>query len=71
MAFCFVVSVEFNDILLYFSDSSNYTLWNAQIMATQGSMARCRVPDVMALYEKCMNKMYKRINRSDEVTLSE
>lgn len=45
-------------------------MWNAQIMATQGSMARCKVPDVMTLYEKCMKNMYKR-NRCDEVTLSE
>lgn len=51
-------------------DPANYILWNAQIMATQGSMARCRVPDVMTLYEKCMKNMYKR-NRNDEVTLSE
>lgn len=38
-------------------------------MATQGSMARCKVPDVMELYEKCMKNMYKR-NRRDDVTLS-
>lgn len=55
------------DVIL---DPANYILWNAQIMATQGSMARCTVPDVMALYEKCMKNMYKR-NRCDEVTLSE
>lgn len=39
-------------------------------MATQGSMARCKIPDVLELYEKCMKNMYKR-NRCDEVTLSE
>lgn len=38
-------------------------------MATQGSMARCRVPDVLQLYEKCMKNMYKW-NRCDDVTLS-
>lgn len=53
-----------------FADPANYILWNAQIMATQGSMARCTVPDVMQLYEKCMKNMYKR-NRNDDVTLSE
>lgn len=50
-------------------DPADYILWNAQIYATQGSMARCRVPDVMTLYEKCMKNMYKR-NRCDDVTLS-
>lgn len=38
-------------------------------MATQGSMARCNVPDVLNLYENCMKNMYKR-NRNDDVTLS-
>lgn len=52
------------------ADPANYILWNAQLMATQGSMARCRVPDVLSLYEKCMKNMYRR-NRCDEVTLSE
>lgn len=56
--------------LFKYLDSANYLLWNAQIMATQGSMARCRIPDVLELYEKCMKNMYKR-NRCDEVTLSE
>lgn len=38
-------------------------------MATQGSMARCNVPDVLNLYETCMKNMYKR-NRNDDVTMS-
>lgn len=63
-------SYFFLNFSLAISDPANYILWNAQIMATQGSMARCRVPDVLALYETCMKNMYKR-NRCDEVTLSE
>lgn len=51
-------------------DPANYTLWLAQIMASQGSMARCSVPDVLKLYERCMKQMYGR-NRYDEVMLSE
>ncbi|XP_055318177.1 nuclear exosome regulator NRDE2 isoform X2 [Sitodiplosis mosellana] len=58
---------KFLDALIQ-KDPANYILWNAQIMATQGSMARCRVPDVMTLYEKCMKNMYKR-NRCDDLTL--
>lgn len=50
-------------------DPTNYILWNAQILATQGSMARCVVPDVLKLYEKCMKSMYNK-NRYDEVMLS-
>ncbi|KAG4079354.1 hypothetical protein HA402_008046 [Bradysia odoriphaga] len=50
-------------------DLTNYTLWNAQILATQGSMARCNVADVLKLYEQCMKNMYNR-NRYDEVMLS-
>lgn len=50
-------------------DATNYTLWNAQILATQGSMARCIVPDVLKLYEQCMKHMYKR-NRYDAIMLS-
>lgn len=53
-----------------FSDLTNYTLWNAQILATQGSMARCNVADVLKLYEQCMKNMYNK-NRYDEVMLSE
>uniref|UniRef100_A0A1A9W4C9 Protein NRDE2 homolog n=1 Tax=Glossina brevipalpis TaxID=37001 RepID=A0A1A9W4C9_9MUSC len=34
------------------------TLWEAQIMTTQGTMARCTVPDVLRLYQRCMKKMY-------------
>lgn len=53
----------------HISDSANYILWNAQIMATQGSMARCMVAEVLKLYKSCMKNMYKR-NRIDEITLS-
>lgn len=51
-------------------DPANYTLWHAQIMATQGSMARCTVPDVLKLYERCMKVMSKKM-RYDETMLSE
>ena len=53
----------------FIADQTNYVLWNAQIYATQGSMARCNVPDVLKLYSKCMNNMYKR-NRSDATMIS-
>lgn len=51
-------------------DPTSYTLWNAQILATQASMARCVVPDVLKLYEQCMKQMYRR-NSYDAVMLSE
>ncbi|EDV95362.1 uncharacterized protein LOC6569228 [Drosophila grimshawi] len=35
-----------------------YTLWTALIMSTQGTMARCNVPDVLQLYEQCMRRMH-------------
>lgn len=50
-------------------DPANYSLWNAQLMTSQSSMARCNVPDMLNLYEKCMKNMYKW-NRRDEITLS-
>lgn len=50
-------------------DPTNYTLWNAQVLATQGSMARCLIPDVLKLYEQCMKHMYNR-TRYDKVMLS-
>lgn len=64
-------SFEVSKILegLLAKNPTNYTLWNAQIMASQGSMARCLVPDVLKLYEQCMKHMYNR-NRYDEVMLS-
>ncbi|KAL7745657.1 hypothetical protein ACLKA6_009869 [Drosophila palustris] len=34
-----------------------YTLWTALIMTTQGTMARCNVPDVLNIYEQCMRRM--------------
>ncbi|KAL9911004.1 nuclear exosome regulator NRDE2 [Glossina fuscipes fuscipes] len=39
-------------------DPYRLTLWEAQIMTTQGTMARCTVPDVLRLYQRCMKKMY-------------
>lgn len=35
-----------------------YTLWTALIMTTQGTMARCNVPDVLNIYEQCMRRMH-------------
>lgn len=65
-------SFEVSKILekLIARDAVSYTLWNAQILATQGSMARCVVPDVLALYDKCMSTMYKK-HRNDATMLSE
>lgn len=50
-----------------------YTLWIALIMTTQGTMARCNVPDVLNLYEQCMRRMHlgpkhQRVH-TDEVML--
>lgn len=50
-----------------------YTLWIALIMTTQGTMARCNVPDVLSLYEQCMRRMHlgpkhQRV-QTDEVML--
>lgn len=56
--------------MLMVLDPANYSLWNAQIMTSQCSMARCNVPDMLKLYEMCMKNMYKW-NRHDEVTLRE
>ncbi|KAJ6647678.1 Nuclear exosome regulator NRDE2 [Pseudolycoriella hygida] len=63
-------SFEVSKILdqLLAKDLTNYTLWNAQILATQGSMARCIIPNVLKLYEQCMKNMYNK-NRYDEVML--
>ncbi|EDW78401.2 uncharacterized protein Dwil_GK16198 [Drosophila willistoni] len=36
----------------------NYSLWTALIMATQGTMARCNVPDVLKIYERSMQRMH-------------
>ncbi|XP_014085988.2 nuclear exosome regulator NRDE2 [Bactrocera oleae] len=44
---------------LLMKDPYSYTLWTAQIMTTQGSMARCIVPDVLRIYERCMRKMHR------------
>ncbi|XP_004527132.1 protein NRDE2 homolog [Ceratitis capitata] len=57
---------------LLIKDPHSYTLWTAQIMTTQGSMARCIVPDVLRIYERCMSKMHRaqQINKSDAATNS-
>ncbi|KAH8317454.1 hypothetical protein KR074_005499, partial [Drosophila pseudoananassae] len=34
-----------------------YTFWTSMIMATQGTMARCNVPDVLRIYEDSMRRM--------------
>ncbi|KAH8304711.1 hypothetical protein KR044_005891, partial [Drosophila immigrans] len=41
-----------------------YTLWTALIMTTQGTMARCNVPDVLGIYKECMQRMHR--DRSDQ-----
>lgn len=51
-------------------DPTSYILWEALINATQGSMARCVVPDVLKLYERCMQTLYNKLG-DDEITLSE
>lgn len=51
-------------------DPTNYVLWRGLILATQGSMARCVVPDVLKLYERAMQQNYKK-RRCDETMLSE
>lgn len=47
---------------------TNYFLWNAYIMTSQCSMARCLVPDILKLYEKSMRELYKR-SKSDDQTM--
>ncbi|XP_017962982.1 protein NRDE2 homolog [Drosophila navojoa] len=37
-----------------------FILWKALIMTTQGSMARCTVPDVLLTYELCMERMQRK-----------
>lgn len=51
-------------------DPTNYVLWRGLIRASQGSMARCNVPDVLKLYERAMQQMYRR-RRCDDTMLSE
>ncbi|KAL5289275.1 NRDE2 family protein [Megaselia abdita] len=50
-------------------DPTSFFLWNAQIMTSQCSMARCLVPEILKLYEKCMKEMYKRNKKDDETML--
>lgn len=50
-------------------DPTNYVLWRGLIRASQGSMARCNVLDVLKLYERAMQQMYRR-RRCDETMLS-
>ncbi|XP_059622663.1 nuclear exosome regulator NRDE2 [Phlebotomus argentipes] len=63
-------SFEVSKILdrLLAKDPVSFTLWNAQILATQGSMARCVVPDVLKLYDTCMSTMYRKL-RNDSTML--
>lgn len=51
-------------------DPTNYILWRGLILATQGSMARCVVPDVLGLYERAMQQNYRK-RKCDETMLSE
>lgn len=51
-------------------DPTNYVLWRGLIMATQGSMARCLVPDVLKLYERAMQQIYRR-QKCDDTMMSE
>ncbi|XP_030378567.1 uncharacterized protein LOC115627135 [Scaptodrosophila lebanonensis] len=39
-------------------DPFAYTLWTSLIMTTQGTMARCNVPDVLYIYERSMRRMH-------------
>ncbi|XP_065360890.1 nuclear exosome regulator NRDE2 [Calliphora vicina] len=39
-------------------DPYSLILWQALIMCTQGTMARCTVPEVLCIYERCMKKMF-------------
>ncbi|XP_013117712.1 nuclear exosome regulator NRDE2 [Stomoxys calcitrans] len=51
-------------------DPHNLNLWQAQIMCTQGTMARCTVPDVMRIYERCMKKIFhKQVQPSSSAQL--
>ncbi|KAH8266940.1 hypothetical protein KR026_011421, partial [Drosophila bipectinata] len=43
-----------------------YTLWTSLIMATQGTMARCFVPDVLRIYEESMRRM--QLGHTDATT---
>ncbi|XP_073844060.1 nuclear exosome regulator NRDE2 [Musca autumnalis] len=54
-------------------DPHSLILWQAQIMCTQGTMARCTVPDVLRIYERCMKKMFhnpkSQVVASDDVMM--
>lgn len=64
---CDSVSVMVEKLLA--KDPTSYILWEALINATQGSMARCVVPDVLKLYERCMQTMFNKLG-DDRITLS-
>lgn len=49
-------------------DPYNYVLWTSQILTTQCTMARCIVPDVLKIYEQCMQKMHRKL-QDDSVML--
>lgn len=50
-------------------NQTSYFLWNSQIMTSQCSMARCLVPEILKLYERCMKEMYKWNKKDDETML--
>lgn len=54
----------------HFSDPTNVILWSALIGTNRGSMTLCSVPNILELYGKCMEKLFKK-QRSDEIMLSE
>ncbi|XP_055909879.1 nuclear exosome regulator NRDE2 [Eupeodes corollae] len=49
-------------------DPYNYVLWTSQILTTQCTMARCIVPDVLKIYEQCMQKMHRKL-QDDSIML--
>lgn len=56
---------------LIVKDSYSLTLWQALIMCTQGTMARCTVPDVLQIYERCMKKMFHNRKQSASIEVND
>lgn len=52
-------------------DPYSLVLWQALIMCTQGTMARCTVPDVLRIYERCMKKMFHNHNQISNTEVSD
>lgn len=50
-------------------DPNNYIMWNALIYNKQSSMAQCIVPDVLGVYQKCMNALFSVV-KIDEILVS-